>query len=76
MPSEAEGRLIPWIPLVDAHGVDRGYCWNGVGTPNFTRIKTSGFADESGRYRWALRAASFAAYPRFSLVLNARLLDR
>jgi hypothetical protein len=64
------GRLIPWIPLVDAHGVDRAYCWNGVGTPNFTQIKTSGFADEEGRHRWDLRTGSFAAYPRFSLVLN------
>jgi hypothetical protein len=64
------GRLIPWIPLVDAHGVDRAYCWNGVGAPHFTQIKTSGFADAEGRYRWGLRAGSFAAYPRFSLVLN------
>lgn len=64
------GRLIPYIPLVDAHGVDRAYCWNGVGPPNFTQIKTSGFADEEGRHRWELRAGSFAAYPRFSLVLN------
>jgi hypothetical protein len=64
------GRLIPWIPLVDAHGVDRAYCWNGVGGPHFTQIKTSGFADEEGRHRWDLRAGSFAAYARFSLVLN------
>ena len=64
------GRLTPWIPLVDAHGVDRAYCWNGVGAPHFTQIKTSGFADEEGRHRWDLRAGSFAAYPRFSLVLN------
>lgn len=64
------GRLIPYIPLVDAHGVDRAYCWNGVGPPNFTQIKTSGFADDEGRHRWELRAGSFAAYPRFSLVLN------
>jgi len=64
------GRLIPWIPLVDAHGVDRAYCWNGVGAPHFIQIKTSGFADEEGRHRWGLRAGSFAAYPRFSLVLN------
>ena len=64
------GRLIPWIPLIDAHGVDRAYCWNGVGAPHFTQIKTSGFADQEGRHRWHLRAGSFAAYPRFSLVLN------
>lgn len=64
------GRLIPYIPLIDAHGVDRAYCWNGVGPPNFTQIKTSGFADDEGRHRWELRVGSFAAYPRFSVVLN------
>ena len=64
------GRLIPYVPLVDAHGVDRAYCWNGVGPPNFTQIKTSGFADNEGRHRWELRVGSFAAYPRFSVVLN------
>ena len=64
------GRLIPYTPLVDAHGVDRAYCWNGVGAPSFAQIKTSGFTDEEGRHRWDLRAGSFAAYPRFSVVLN------
>jgi hypothetical protein len=64
------GRLIPYIPLVDAHGVDRAFCWNGVGAPNFVQVKTSGFTDDEGRHRWELRAGSFAAYPRFSLVLN------
>jgi len=64
------GRLIPWVPLVDAHGVDRAYSWNGVGAPSFAQIKTSGFADEEGRYRWDLRAGSFAAYRQFSVVLN------
>jgi hypothetical protein len=64
------GRLIPYIPLVDAHGVDRAYCWDGVGAPSFAQIKTSGFTDEEGRHRWDLRAGSFAAYPRFSVVLN------
>src|SRR5207253_1497497 len=64
------GRLIPWVPLVDAHGVDRAYSWNGVGAPSFAQIKTSGFADEEGRHRWALRAGSFAAYHQFSVVLN------
>jgi hypothetical protein len=64
------GRLIPWIPLVDAHGVDRAYTWNGVGVPNFTQIKTSGFTDDEGRHRWELRAGSFTAYPRFSVVLT------
>src|SRR5439155_25809649 len=64
------GRLIPWIPLVDAHGVDRAYSWNGVGAHSFAQIKTSGFADEEGRHRWALRAGSFLAYRQFSVVLN------
>jgi len=63
------GRLIPWIPLVDAHGVDRAYCWDGVGAPSFAQIKTSGFADEEGRHRWELRVGSFAPYGQFSVVL-------
>jgi hypothetical protein len=45
------GRLIPYIPLVDAHGVDRAYSWNGVEPPSFAQIKTSGFADDEGRHR-------------------------
>jgi hypothetical protein len=63
------GRLIPWIPLVDAHGVDRAYCWEGVGAPSFAQVKTSGFADEEGRHRWHLRVGSFAPYAQFSVVL-------
>jgi hypothetical protein len=63
------GRLIPWIPLVDAHGVDRAYSWDGIEAANFAQIKTSGFADAEGRHRWDLRAGSFASYPQFSVVL-------
>ena len=63
------GRLIPWIPLVDAHGVDRAYCWDGVKAPSFAQVKTSGFADAEGRHRWELRTGSFASYPQFSVVL-------
>jgi hypothetical protein len=55
--------------LVDAHGVDRAYCWDGIGAPSFAQIKTSGFADAEGRHRWELRAGSFAPYPQFSVVL-------
>lgn len=63
------GRLIPWIPLIDAHGVDRAYTWDGVGAPSFAQVKTSGFTDDEGRHRWELRVGSFAAYDRFVLVL-------
>lgn len=63
------GRLTPWIPLVDAHGVDRAYAWNGVAAPSFAQIKTSGFSDGEGRHRWDLRVGSFAAYRKFSIVL-------
>jgi hypothetical protein len=41
-----------------------------VGAPSFVQIKTSGFADDEGRHRWDLRSGSFAAYSRFSVVLN------
>jgi hypothetical protein len=63
------GRLIPWIPLVDAHGVDRAFTWDGVEAPSFVQVKTSGFTDAEGRHRWDLRVGSFAAYDRFSVVL-------
>ncbi len=64
------GRLIPWIPLVDSHGVDRAYSWNGVDAPRFVQVKTSGFADDEGRHRWDLRVGSFVAYDRFLVVLS------
>ena len=63
------GRLIPWIPLVDAHGVDRAFTWDGVDAPRFVQIKTSGFTDDEGRHRWELRVGSFAAYLCFAVVL-------
>jgi hypothetical protein len=63
------GRLVPWIPLVDAHGVDRAYTLDGIGALSFAQIKTSGFADAEGRHRWDIRVGSFAAYDRFSIVL-------
>ena len=66
---ESGGRLIPWIPLVDAHGVDRAYTWDGVDAPWFVQVKTSGFTDAEGRHRWDLRVGSFAAYDRFVVVL-------
>ena len=67
------GRLIPWLPLVDSHGVDRAYSWDGVGAPHFVQVKTSGYAYAEGRYRWDLGVGSFAASERFSVVLD--LLD-
>jgi hypothetical protein len=63
------GRLIPWTPLVDAHGVDRAYSWDGVNPPWFVQVKTSGFTDAEGRHRWELRVGSFAAYDRLAIVL-------
>ena len=66
---ESGGRLIPWIPLVDAHGVDRAFTWDGVAAPWFVQVKTSGFTDDEGRHRWELRVGSFAPCDRFVLVL-------
>jgi hypothetical protein len=63
------GRLIPWIPLVDAHGVDRAYTWDGIGAPWFVQVKTSGFVDDEGRHRWDLRVGSFRPSARFVVVL-------
>lgn len=64
------GRLISWIPLVDAHGVDRAFTWDGVDAPTFAQVKTSGFTDDEGRHRWDLRVGSFAVYDRFVVVLD------
>jgi len=64
------GRLTPWIPLIDAHGVDRAFTWEGIGAPWFVQVKISGFKDDEGRHRWDLRAGSFAPYDRFVVVLG------
>ena len=52
-------RVVPWIPLIDAHGIDRAYSLNGIGRPSLVQIKTSGSMDAVGRYHWTFRASSF-----------------
>ncbi len=64
------GRLLPWIPLVDAHGVDRAYSWNGIGTPVFAQMKLSAYARHGGRHHWDFRAGSFPTHDRFYVVLG------
>lgn len=51
-------RAVPWIPLVDAHGIDRAYSLNGIGRPVLVQIKTSASMDAAGRYHWTFRAGS------------------
>ena len=51
-------RVVPWIPLVDAHGIDRAYSLDGIGKPAMVQIKTSGSLDEVGRYHWTVRVGS------------------
>ncbi|HET9847560.1 MAG TPA: hypothetical protein VFR68_03255 [Candidatus Dormibacteraeota bacterium] len=63
------GRLHPWIPFVDAHGVDRAYSWNGVGPPTFAQLKLSRYVASHGRHEWDFRASSFPTHDRFSVVL-------
>ena len=65
----SRGRLIPWLPLIDAHGIDRAYSWDGVGSPWFVQMKTSGFTDAEGRHRWDFRVSTLPAHDRFRAVL-------
>jgi hypothetical protein len=64
------GRLVPWIPLVDAHGIDRAYSWDGIGQPTFAQIKTAAFVDGEGHYRWDFRADSLPNHANFVAVLG------
>jgi hypothetical protein len=63
-------RLVPWIPLVDAHGIDRAYSVNGIGQPALVQIKTSASIDQAGRYHWTFRAGSLPAYAGTAMVLG------
>lgn len=64
------GRLVPWMPQVDAHGIDRAYSWNGIGQPTFAQIKTAAFVDGEGHYRWDFRADSLPSQSHFVAVLE------
>lgn len=63
------GRAVPWIPLVDAHGIDRAYSWTGIGPPAFAQIKTATELNAEGLYEWEMRADALHRHRRFSLVL-------
>lgn len=67
---DSRGRLLPWIPLIDAHGVDRAYSWNGVGPPTFAQMKLSGYTRHGGRHHWDFRVGSFPTHDRFYVVLG------
>ena len=45
-------RVVPWIPLIDAHGIDRAYSLDGIGQPSLVQVKTCASLDEAGRYHW------------------------
>jgi hypothetical protein len=63
-------RVVPWIPLVDAHAIDRAYSLNGIGRPALVQIKTSGSMDPAGRYHWTFRASSFQHHDGVFAVLS------
>ena len=63
-------RVVPWIPLVDAHGIDRAYSLDGIGKPAMVQIKTSGSLDEVGRYHWTVRVGSSRKLDGVSMVLG------
>ena len=51
-------RVVPWIPLIDAHGIDRAYSLDGIGQPSLVQVKTCASLDEAGRYHWTFRVSS------------------
>jgi hypothetical protein len=63
-------RIVPWIPLVDAHGIDRAYSLDGIGKPAMVQIKTSGSLDKAGRYHWTVRMGSSQKLDGVSMVLG------
>jgi len=63
-------RVVPWIPLVDAHGIDRAYSLDGTGKPAMVQIKTSGSLDKVGRYHWTARVGSSRKLDGVSMVLG------
>ncbi len=63
-------RVVPWIPLVDAHGIDRAYSLDGIGQPAMVQIKTSGSLDKVGRYHWTVRVGSAQKLDGVSMVLG------
>ncbi len=64
----SQGRLQPYLPVVDSRRVDRVYAWDGIGQPWFVQVKGKGAARSDGRYTWAIRAAHLTAYERLLVV--------
>jgi hypothetical protein len=64
-------RVVPWIPLIDAHGIDRAYSLDGIGQPALVQVKTSASLDEAGRFHWTFRAGSFGKQDNVWAVLGA-----
>src|SRR5579864_1487024 len=63
-------RVVPWIPLVDAHAIDRAYSLNGIGEPALVQIKTSASIDAAGRCHWTFRVSSFRQHDNVWAVLG------
>ncbi len=64
----SQGRLQPYLPVVDSRRVDRAYAWDGIGPPWFVQVKGTGAARSDGRYSWSIPAAHFTAYERLLVV--------
>ena len=63
------GRVVPWIPVVDAHGIDRAYSWMGAGPPALVQIKTATVLGSEGYYEWTMRVDALHRHHRFFVVL-------
>jgi hypothetical protein len=64
----SQGRLQPYLPVVDSRRVDRAYAWDAIGQPWFLQVKGTGAARSDGRYSWNIPAARFTPYERFLVV--------
>lgn len=66
----SDGRLHPYLPVIDSRRVDRAYAWDGTGPPWFVQVKGTGASRSDGRYSWTIPAAHFTAYERLLVVLT------
>jgi hypothetical protein len=55
---------MPFLPIPDAHKVDRAYSWDGTGTPHFVQVKTSSDTERPEVHFFVLPARGFEPYDR------------
>lgn len=58
------GRLFSYLPLIDTHGVDRAYAWDGRGPVNFVQVKATEVPVASATYEWEIHGGTFVVHER------------